>query len=142
MSCVSFPYRIVLFEVLRCIFLSVASDLSNEDDALCLRILQEHLQTIYEVCSVEWIPANTLQETKQTPVVYKRCSESCTVNIPVRLMWLTVEYIWYGPVIDSNLLQRCNSNINFTVSQWQKRLDVVVDIRRFKTIGPYFFSFF
>lgn len=76
MSCVSFPYRIVLFEELRCIFLSVASDLSDEDDALCLRILQEHLQTIYEVCSIEWIPANTLQETKQTPAVYKRCSKS------------------------------------------------------------------
>lgn len=90
MSCVSFPYRIVLFEELRCIFLSVASDLSNEDDALCLRILQEHLQTIYEVCSVEWIPANTLQETKQTPVVYKRCCEyTCMYHVADSGIYLT-----------------------------------------------------
>lgn len=65
-------YRVVLFEVLCCILLSVASDFSNEDDALCLGILQEHLQAVYEVCTIEWIPTNTLQEKKQTLVVYSR----------------------------------------------------------------------
>lgn len=59
----------MLFEVLRCILLSIASNFSNQDDALRLGILQEHLQTIYEVRTIEWIPANTLQETKQTLVV-------------------------------------------------------------------------
>ena len=58
-SWVFFPYSIVLFEVLRCILLSIASNLPNKDDALCLGIIQEHLQTINEVRTVEWIPANT-----------------------------------------------------------------------------------
>lgn len=70
-----FSYRVVLFEVLCCILLGVASDFSNKDDALRLGILQEHLQTVYEVCAVEWITANTLQETKQTLAVYSRLSE-------------------------------------------------------------------
>lgn len=65
MSSVLFPYRVVLFKVLRCVLLSVASNFSNEDDALGLGILQKHLQTIYEVCAIEWIPADTWKETKQ-----------------------------------------------------------------------------
>ena len=67
--CVLCPYRVVLFQVFCCILLCIASDFSDDDDALRLGILQEHLQTVYEVCSVEWIAANTLQETKQTRVV-------------------------------------------------------------------------
>lgn len=60
-----FPYRIVLFQVLGRIFLSVASNLSNQDDALGLGVLQENLQTVDEVCSVEGIAADALQKTKQ-----------------------------------------------------------------------------
>lgn len=55
-----FTYRVVLFEVICCILFSIAPDFSNKDDALCLWILQEHLQTIYEVGTIEWIPTNTL----------------------------------------------------------------------------------
>lgn len=86
MSSVLVPYRVVLFEVLCCILLSIASDFSNEDDALCLGILQEHLQTVYEVCTVEWIPANTLQETKQTLVVYSGLSEDNSSEY-LRITW-------------------------------------------------------
>lgn len=82
-----FPYRVVLFEVLRCILFSIAPDFSNKDDALCLGILQEHLQTIYEVCTVERIPANTLQKTKQTLVIYKRLSKENSCEY-LRLTWL------------------------------------------------------
>lgn len=60
-----FPYRIVLFQVLGRIFLGVASDLSNQDDALGLGVLQENLQAVDEVCSVEGIAADALQKTKQ-----------------------------------------------------------------------------
>lgn len=55
-----FTYRVVLFEVLCCILFSIAPDFSDKDDALRLGILQEHLQTIYEVGTIEWIPTNTL----------------------------------------------------------------------------------
>lgn len=65
-SSVSFPYRVVLFQVLCCILLCISSNFSNKNNALRLGILQEHLQTVYEVCAIKWIPANTLQETKQT----------------------------------------------------------------------------
>lgn len=60
-----FPYRIVLFQVLGRIFLGVASDLSDQDDALGLGVLQENLQAVDEVCSVEGIAADALQKTKQ-----------------------------------------------------------------------------
>lgn len=66
MSSVLFSYRVVLFQVLCSVLLGIASDLSNKDDALSLRILQKYLQTVYEVCAVEWIPTNTLQKSKQT----------------------------------------------------------------------------
>lgn len=60
-----FPYRIVLFQVLGRIFLGVASDLSDQDDALGLGVLQENLQAVDEVCSVEGIATDALQKTKQ-----------------------------------------------------------------------------
>lgn len=63
--CLRFPYRIVLFQVLGRIFLGVASDLSDQDDALGLGVLQENLQAVDEVCSVEGIAADALQKTKQ-----------------------------------------------------------------------------
>lgn len=65
-SSVPFPYRVILFQVLCRILLCISSDFSNKDNALRLGILQEHLQTVYEVCTIKWIPANTLEETKQT----------------------------------------------------------------------------
>lgn len=57
--CLRFPYRIVLFQVLGSIFLCVASDLSNQDDALSLGVLQEHLQAVDKVCAVEGIAADS-----------------------------------------------------------------------------------
>lgn len=56
---VLFPYRVVFFQILCCIFLSTATNFSNEDDAFSLWILKEHLQTIYEVCAIERISPNT-----------------------------------------------------------------------------------
>lgn len=57
-ACVRRPYGIVLFQVLGRILLGVASDLPDEDDALGLGVLQEHLQTVDEVCSVEGVAAD------------------------------------------------------------------------------------
>lgn len=54
-----FPHRIVLFQVLGCVFLGVASDLSDQNDALSLGVLQEHLQAVNEVCSVEGIATDS-----------------------------------------------------------------------------------
>lgn len=87
MSSVLFPYRVVLFQVLCCILLSIASNLSNKDDALCLRILQKHLQAVYEVCTVEWIPTNTLQETKQTLILHSSPSQGNSCEY-FRIAWL------------------------------------------------------
>lgn len=57
-ACAPRPYGIVLLQVLGRILLGVASDLSDQDDALRLGVLQEHLQTVDEVCSVEGVAAD------------------------------------------------------------------------------------
>lgn len=59
-----FPYGVMLFKIFCCILLRIASNLSNKDDAVCLGILQEHLQTVYEICAIEWISANTWKRAK------------------------------------------------------------------------------
>lgn len=52
-------YGVVLFQIFSRVFLCIPSNLSDEDDALRLWILQEHLQTVYEVCPIKRIPTNT-----------------------------------------------------------------------------------
>ena len=51
-------HRVVLFEVLGCVLLGVASDLPDQDDALRLGVPQEHLQAVDEVRPVEGIAAD------------------------------------------------------------------------------------
>lgn len=54
-----FPHRIVLLQVLGRIFLGVAPDLADQDDALSLGVLQEHLQAVDEVGPVEGVAADS-----------------------------------------------------------------------------------
>lgn len=66
----SFAYRVVFFQILSCILLSIPSDFSDKDDAFCLGVLQEHLQAVYKVCPIKWITADALQEKKQTNIAW------------------------------------------------------------------------
>uniref|UniRef100_A0A8D8WC53 Uncharacterized protein n=1 Tax=Cacopsylla melanoneura TaxID=428564 RepID=A0A8D8WC53_9HEMI len=46
-------------QIFSSIFLINSSNFSNQDNSLRLRIIQEHFQTINEVCSIERISSNT-----------------------------------------------------------------------------------
>jgi len=53
-----FYYRIELSQVIGGLLLGNTTDLTNENDALGFRILDEHIQAIDEICAVERITAN------------------------------------------------------------------------------------
>ena len=59
LMCVSVSsYRVVLFEVIGSILLGVAADLADQDDAVSLGVLQEHLQAVDEICPIEGVPTD------------------------------------------------------------------------------------
>ena len=60
----SVPYRVVLLEVIGGLLLGVTPDLPDEDDALGLWVLQEYLQTVDEVRTVERIASDTWRKTR------------------------------------------------------------------------------
>jgi len=60
------PYRVVLLQVICCHLLGVATDLSDQDDAVGLGVPEEDLQTVDEVGSVEGIPPDAWRREEDT----------------------------------------------------------------------------
>merc|ERR1712066_351901 len=51
--------RVMLHQVVSSLLLSFSTDLSDHDDALGGRVLDEQLQAVDEVCTVEGVATNT-----------------------------------------------------------------------------------
>ena len=58
----------MLLEELGGLLLSSSPNLADHHNSLCAAVLQEHLQTVHKVCSVEWITAYTYNHTNETTI--------------------------------------------------------------------------
>ena len=70
----------MLHQILSSLLLGLPADLSNHDDALGGGVLDEQLQTVDEVCSIEGVAANThtesLAQTHRAGLVHSLVGES------------------------------------------------------------------
>ena len=54
-----FTHRVVFYQVVSCLLLSLTTDLTDHDNSLGVLVGQEQLETIDEVGSIEWISTDS-----------------------------------------------------------------------------------